>query len=120
MGTFFGKDVTRREVPTDRPNKSVGKVEPPDNPGKPEEEAVLARIPKGVCKNFLWGLCRRGNECKFTHPGARKAAPNLRPACLNFLNGKCKLNLWQCKYRHISEAEHEKEKAADRAQGWNH
>ena len=120
MGTFFGKEVTRREVPTDKPDQSVGKVDPTDDSGKPEAEGVLASIPKGVCRDFLNGLCKRGYKCKYNHPGARRTAPNLRPACLNFLNGKCKLTLWQCKFRHISEAEHKKEKAADRAQRGNH
>ena len=121
MATFFGKmqEVTRHEVPTDKPDQSVGKVDPTDDSGKPEAEGVLASIPKGVCKDFLNKVCKRGYKCKYNHPGATRTAPKLRPACLNFLNRKCKLTLSHCKFRHISEAEHEKEKA-ERAQRGDH
>ena len=119
MITLFGK-VTHREKPTDKTDQSVGKEDPTDDSGKPIAEGEQASLPKGVCKDFLNKVCKRGFRCKYAHPGAKRSAPNLRPACLNFLNGKCKLGLWQYKFRHISEAEHEKEKAADRAQSGSH
>ena len=123
MGTFFGKVVDHREAPTDKLDQCVGNVDPADDSEKPKEETARAGIPKGMCRDFLNGLCKRGARCRFDHPDARRTASSLRPACLNFLNGKCKLTLWQCKFRHISEAEHEKEKAAKaayRAQHGNH
>merc|ERR1712030_111607 len=97
---------TQREKPTDKVDQSVGKKDPTDDSGKPIAEGEQAIFPKGVCKDFLNKVCKRGARCKYSHAGAKKSASRLRPACLNFLNGKCKLGIWQCKFRHISKAEH--------------
>ena len=92
---------------------------PTDDSGKTTAEGKLGSFPKGVCKDFLNKVCKRGARCKFSHAGARKSASRLQPACLDFLNGRCKKSS-ECKYRHISEAEHEAEKAASDAQSGNH
>merc|ERR1712105_215354 len=97
---------------TDRAGQSMEMEGPTDDSGKPIAEGKQMSFPKGVCKDFLNKVCKRGVRCKYSHAGAKKSASRLRPACLNFLNGKCKLSIWQCKFRHISEAEHERENAA--------
>jgi len=117
--TLFGK-ATQREKPTDRSGQSKEVEGPTDDSGKPIAEGKQTSFPKGVCKDFLNKVCKRGINCKFSHVGARKSASRLRPVYKNFLNGKCKLSIWQCKFRHISEAENEREKAADRVQSGSH
>merc|ERR1712105_322868 len=80
--TFFGT-ATQREKPTDRSGQSKEVEGPTDNSGKP-------MAAKGVCKDFLNKVCKRGDNCKFSHVGAKKSASRLRAVCKNFLNGKCK------------------------------
>ncbi len=62
------------------------------------------------CKDYLRGVCKRGQDCWFDHPGATKERPNLRPVCKNYLNGRCVKSETPCKYRHVTQVEYDLEK----------
>ena len=83
----------------------------PENNGNPDE----------VCKNYLRGRCKFGDECRRKHEGtpvpeedapATERAPRTRPnkpvkkldeACNNFAAGKCRLGD-KCRRQHVEGA----------------
>ena len=63
----------------------------------------------GVCRDFLRNVCRRGDRCKFSHPGGDGASDgggqgggaklqDKMEFCHDFQNNRC--NRTQCKFIH--------------------
>ena len=62
----------------------------------------------GVCRDFLRNVCRRGDRCKFSHPGEREGAndgqgdgaklQDKMEFCHDFQNNRC--NRTQCRFIH--------------------
>ena len=96
MRALMGKDVSRSGV-----SKS-------DAEEKKKRGGGACR--SNTCKDYLRGVCKRGQDCWFDHPGATKERPNLRPVCKNYLNGRCVKSETPCKYRHVTQAEYDLEK----------
>lgn len=61
---------------------------------------------KSECRDFVRGVCNRGNSCKFYHPPniANKNETKL-PICKDFQNKGCDRN--KCKFLHITQKEEE-------------
>ena len=62
MRALMGKDVSRG-VPR-------GKAEEEKEHGGDGHKSI-------VCKDYFRGACKRGLDCWFEHPGAKKESPNL-------------------------------------------
>lgn len=56
-----------------------------------------------ICRDFLRGVCYRGQNCKFLH-SEQHAPPvtNQLPVCRDYQSGTC--NRRTCKYAHIYSA----------------
>ena len=110
--TFMAKQVIR-----DVPDKPEEEAKPADNANKCKGKIGCDGQKSYPCKLFMKGCCARGEQCQFDHSGD----PKTTPACRDFLNGKCKTSRYDCKYRHISNEENDKEKAEmKKNRSWNH
>jgi len=49
-----------------------------------------------VCRDFLNNMCRRGSDCRFSHDRENDRG---RKICLHYLNGKCRMGA-ECKFVH--------------------
>lgn len=55
---------------------------------------------ENICRDFLRGVCKRGNDCKFFHPQDTVHSKSSNPpACRDYQNGMCMRK--SCKYAHI-------------------
>jgi hypothetical protein len=113
----FGDDCRRKHegpvVTEDEGDKGGDRAR---KPRKPRRRAENNGNPDEVCKNFLAGRCRFGDECRRKHEGtptpaaageekprrARAAKPvkKLDEACNNFAAGKCRLGD-KCRRQHV-------------------
>lgn len=58
---------------------------------------------ENICRDFLRGVCKRGNDCKFFHPqDAVHSKSSTPPACRDYQNGMCMRK--SCKYAHIAKS----------------
>ena len=72
-----------------------------DKPKNPNSEG------KSECRDFVRGVCNRGNSCKFYHPQNASASNNETklPICKDFQNKGCERS--KCKFLHITQKEEE-------------
>lgn len=60
-------------------------VETVEEPAAPDDKPVDHRRHRVVCKHWLRGLCKRGDDCDFLHV----YDPARMPQCLCVFSGRC-------------------------------
>lgn len=68
---------------------------------------IMSNENQGVCRDFLAGVCDRGQRCKYDHPkGAgpnEHSGPKKLPICKDYQNKGCERR--NCKFLHLSSDE---------------
>ena len=64
---------------------------------------MMPRPTVQVCRDFVNGVCKRGDTCRFSH------SERDRPICGDNLTGKCTRGD-KCKFRHIDPREEERKR----------
>jgi len=67
---------------------------------------------KSECRDFMRGVCNRGNSCKFVHPANANVIKkeNKLPICKDFQNKGC--DRQKCKFLHVTQQEEEEYNAS--------
>ena len=108
-----------------RTSMSKGMASPQDNIEDRPKKARKTRAPRDpdadvsgeVCKNYLAGRCKFGDECKYEHSEGEPIEPPPRGQCFNFRDGgECQFGD-RCRYLHGEDDDRFARRAAERSAG---